>query len=203
MATIILVGGSETAATQYGDRLARIVLPHFSTPPRILSCQFAKRDLAAQQDSLQEWQAFFTAYFPDSPVELAEAEQFYEQVRWADIVYLHGGHTATLLEALPDIRQFRRAVAGKMVVGSSAGANYLSAYGYSPNAETVYQGSGLVPVTTLVHYGAAEYMSMRQWRGLGERLANEYSEPVVCLPEGEFLQVNVKKIDNGNGDTIV
>lgn len=84
--------------------------------------------------------------------EIATEEKFAEQIKQADIVYLHGGKTLKLLEVLkkhPDLRQLFN---GKIIAGESAGAYALSTYFYSKSEGGVFQGLGFVPVKTICHY---------------------------------------------------
>lgn len=190
MTTIILVGGSETKApTHFGERLAREVGFRFEKAPRILSCQFAKSDPAAQIDSAREWADFFANYIPQSHVEFAIPEEFYHQAEAADIIYLHGGETNNLFTALPDFARSRQVFHGKVVIGASAGANYLAAAGYSPKAQTFYEGCGIAPVSVLVHYGSTRFLSARQWHDIAGRMRTSYGRDVVCLSEGEFVVI--------------
>lgn len=199
MATVILVGGSEKEApTHFGERLAREVSVRFERPPQILSCQFAKGDVAEQRASAVQWATFFATHFPESQVQLASQEQFYQQVEAADMIYLHGGKTETLFAALPDLNRSRQAFRDKLVIGTSAGANYLAAAGYSPKGGEFYEGCGMAPVSVLVHYGATSFLSAGQWRDVARRMQVAYGRDVVCLSEGEYIAMEVDDDKSAN-----
>ncbi len=194
MTTFMLVGGSEIDAnTNFGQRLSKTVAS-FASQPKILDCQFAKPDLPTQKASYQGWLKFFDEYFPGSEVELARQESFYEQVAWADVVYLHGGSTKTILEALPDYQKVQQAFEGKIVIGSSAGANYVSNYCFSPNADRVIKSNSFLDISLIVHYSSTQIedkvVDMAFWRSAVDRVRQASGkDEVLLLPEGEFVVI--------------
>ncbi|MFZ1720631.1 MAG: Type 1 glutamine amidotransferase-like domain-containing protein [Candidatus Moraniibacteriota bacterium] len=85
-------------------------------------------------------------------INIAREDNFLEQVRPADVVYFHGGVSLKLLKTLrkyPDLREFLK---GKIVAGESAGANVLCKFFFSPHADDVFEGLGIVPVKIIPHY---------------------------------------------------
>lgn len=134
----------------------------------------------------------FNKYF-DNPVVLhADNGSFYEQISEVDIIYLHGGRTQLLLEAIPDIDRFVKAVEGKVVIGSSAGANFLSRVCYSPSASQVMSASAILNIGVVVHYGIDQFedkvYSKEFWDSAVESLKSELDTnvPILLLPEGKF-----------------
>lgn len=85
-------------------------------------------------------------------LEIAEEELFMQQIKNADVIYLHGGKTYRLLGALNKYPDFKKAVEGKTVAGESAGAYALSTCFYSKSEGGIFEGLGLVPVKTICHY---------------------------------------------------
>lgn len=82
----------------------------------------------------------------------ATKEDFLDQMKNADAIYLHGGDTAQLLEVLktyPDLKPFME---GKTVAGSSAGAYALVRFGSAHSTERMREGLGMVPVRLVCHY---------------------------------------------------
>ncbi len=84
--------------------------------------------------------------------EIADPERFTEQVKDANVIYVRGGRTATLIEALKKYEGLNGLFAGKIVVAESAGANVLAKYCYSPTAGKVLEGFGLLPIKLIPHY---------------------------------------------------
>lgn len=83
---------------------------------------------------------------------LASQDEFLEQVKRADVIYMRGGDTDKLLAALKQYPDLARAIQGKVVVGSSAGAYAISTYYYSGSKGGVYEGLGLLPIRVTCHY---------------------------------------------------
>lgn len=194
MTITILVGGNDLKApTHFMKRLAREVTVRVEAP-KILSCQFAKIGFSRRQESTERWLGVLAEYFPGSEVVEAHEDEFYEQVAWADVVYLHGGRTQALLEALPDFARSRAAFQGKIVIGSSAGANYLSRTYYSPKGKMFGAGIGLVDAAVLVHFGAqaAEFVPSEGWGSVLAQMHERGYESVLCIAEGECVTMSVK-----------
>lgn len=189
MSTVILVGGNDIIApTHFGERLCREVGMRQSTPS-ILSCNFAKEDPVDRQESEKSWLEWFQKFFPDSNVVVAEEHNWKRQVEGASMVYLHGGRTSTLIEVMQKLETTRKMFEGKLVIGSSAGANYLANGGFSPGADDYTQGIGLANVSILVHYGSKEKASLRHWSEIRSSIAEKFGQPVICISEGEFVVI--------------
>ncbi|MFH1694657.1 MAG: Type 1 glutamine amidotransferase-like domain-containing protein [Patescibacteria group bacterium] len=83
--------------------------------------------------------------------QVASKVDFVEQVKNSDVIYLHGGHTGKLLEALKEFPDFQEAIKGKIVAGDSAGPNVLCAAFYSMKVG-VGEGLGIIPIKIICHY---------------------------------------------------
>lgn len=185
----ILAGGNDSNHPAYWDKLSAIVGKEVASPT-VLSCLFA-RPQATRAEAASRFDALFHDRFSAAAVLFADADDFYEQIDQADVIYLHGGRTSLLLEAIPDAQRFKEAIAGKIVIGSSAGANYLSTACFSPSANKVVRGSAILNVATVVHYGAREFagkpFSIQDWHQAAKSVTELADDkPVLLLPEGEF-----------------
>ncbi|MBP9821505.1 MAG: Type 1 glutamine amidotransferase-like domain-containing protein [Candidatus Pacebacteria bacterium] len=85
-------------------------------------------------------------------IEMANEENFIQQLRSADVVYFQGGATFKLLEALKKYPNLDQSLKGKTIAGDSAGGNVLCSYFYSPRTDEVLEGLGIVPVKMIPHY---------------------------------------------------
>lgn len=188
MTTYILAGGNDRTSASYGERLAS-VLGQLRAGSRLLSCFFSQ-DPVDRHERFVEFKGWFDhAFGPTIVVEEAQEENFFDQLKVADILYLHGGETLRLIDALPDFDMFKKAIEGKTIVGSSAGANYLSNVFYSPNARKIRNGSGAAGVATIVHYGATDKMSLEEWAVVVQDVKKIAQSRVFLLPEGEFVVI--------------
>lgn len=190
MTLYILAGGCDRAYPEFWDRLSDIVQREVPSP-KILSCMFAS-DEDTVEARFEGYKSTFAQYFAESSLTLARHDVFYEQIESSDVIYLHGGRTSRLLEAIPEYNRFRRAAEGKIVIGSSAGANFLSTVCYSPSSNAYIRASGILPVASVVHYGVAEFegrlISPGEWQGVRKGLTEEVHGqlPILLLPEGQF-----------------
>ena len=67
------------------------------------------------------------------------------------MIYLHGGHSGLLLEALKEYPNLKEAFMGKIIAGDSAGANVWAEVFYS-KIIGVSEGLGLIPIKLISHY---------------------------------------------------
>lgn len=192
MTHYILAGGADRRTEGYGQRLADTVKQWTKSPIRILSCQFSKPE-EEWEEGLMNWTPWFQQYFGhDTIVELARPQELIDQIKRADVVYLHGGRTRSLVDTLKPFDELERHFEGKIVIGSSAGTNYLSKVYYSPKQQEMNEGTGIVPLNTIVHYGATSdgdvSMPLSQWEEIAEEMQQRVGEEeVTLLPEGEFV----------------
>lgn len=107
-------------------------------------------------------------------VEIANEKDFISQVKSADIVYFHGGISLKLLEALRKYPTLEGSLAGKIVAGESAGANVLCKFFYSPHADSVSEGLGILPIKIISHY-------KKEYEGKLDNVGLDLEE--VLLPE--------------------
>jgi hypothetical protein len=191
MTTYILAGGNDRGYDAYGKSLAKEVLARVSQP-RILSCFFAQPE-DIWQDKYDGWKQWFMTNFGGTiTYSLARTETFIEQVKHSDVVYIHGGENKLLMDTLNSYAQIETHFKDKIVIGSSAGANYLSKVYYSPSANKVDFGSGILDCLSVVHFGATfdgeVSLTKDEWNDVVTRVKNfGASEKVTLLPEGEFV----------------
>lgn len=192
MTHYILAGGNDRGYDNYGSNLSRLVKPLVEGPIKILSCQFAK-DKGDWQKIFEIWKGWFYQYFgKDVELQLASEEDFLKQIAWADVIYLHGGHTSKQEAMIKQYTDLEKHFEGKIVIGSSAGANFLSKTYYAPSLNKIGNGSGIVPLNIIVHYGGDNDGEISfgpgEWEKVVERMKSVIGdEEITLLPEGEFV----------------
>jgi len=85
-------------------------------------------------------------------IDIATESDFLYQLENTDVIYFHGGRTLKLLESLRKFPQLGELLEGKIVAGESAGANIFAKFCYSPNADVVTEGLGILPIKIIPHY---------------------------------------------------
>lgn len=114
--------------------------------------------------------------------ETATEENLIEQVKSADVIYFHGGRSLQLREVLKKYEDLGPHMQGKTVAGESAGANCLCTFFYSPTADVVSEGLGILPIKMSPHY-KEEYKEKLD--SVGPNLEK------LCLPEYEHVVIYV------------
>jgi hypothetical protein len=193
MTTYILAGGNDRSTPGYGERLAAEITK-LKPNPHILSCFYAWPE-AVWEDKAKTWHEWFEQNFgPRIGYDYASKDRFLSQIDTADVVYLHGGNTAMMLDALPDASQLKAHFEGKIVVGSSAGANVLSTNFWSSTKARPLRGLGLVKLNIMVHYGKLTHEKLARTSEDWRREEAEFAKfinglNIVRLPEGQFIKL--------------
>ncbi|HEY4514705.1 MAG TPA: Type 1 glutamine amidotransferase-like domain-containing protein [Candidatus Paceibacterota bacterium] len=150
----VLCGGWQRAKGYEGLRpFYEEILKDTTDKVRVLLVLFASDDNRID-DEFVRTKNLFEMCKGDKELEyvVADKETFREQVKSSDIVYLSGGKTLRLMEALGEYSDYPAMFDGKTVAGESAGANVLGGYYYSTKTSVVGQGLGLVPYKIIPHY---------------------------------------------------
>jgi len=113
---------------------------------------------------------------------LADESDFERQVKEADVIYIHGGDTPTLLTTMKKFPNFKKLIIGKTVTGSSAGAYVLSEYYYTNSLDIVVKGLGILPVRTRCHYKGEDKKIDEKFAEFPESLKYE----LVLLKDCEY-----------------
>lgn len=189
----ILVGGHIHKALDGGEAFVKELVKDLAKKPvKILDCMFA-RPKESWEDKLIEDQKFFSRYITDFELELADPENFTHQVKESDVVFLRGGFTGMLMDALQKDTAWIKELDGKVVAGTSAGAEVMAKYYHVLKTSRTGDGFGLVNVKFIPHWKSDFFDGEQQnidWEKTLEEL-KEYKEdlPIVVLAEGEFTVV--------------
>ncbi len=110
---------------------------------------------------------------------------FSKQLKQANIIYLRGGRTSKLLKKLKRIK-FADLIIGKVVVGSSAGANVLAKYGFSYIHQKIHHGLGILPVKVFPHYSKKQELAFQRLKNYREKLETiklkEHEYKIIKIP---------------------
>lgn len=110
--------------------------------------------------------------------ELATIENFREQAKGSQVIYLRGGNTAKLKDKLAATQtDFKTLFEGKTIVGSSAGCYVLGSYYWDNEVKNWDKGLGLVPLKTICHYEDTDEQILRGFKQTEDNL------PLLVLPD--------------------
>jgi peptidase E len=151
---------------------------------KILDCFFAQ-DKSSWSERFERDKVFFVNQGYDLSFELAEIESFVEQIKQSDVVIFQGGHARVMEDVLSKISGWKESLAGKVVIGSSAGAdNLVRHYGVGKTMR-IGDGYGLIPIKFIPHFQSDAGVD---WSLLAKRLEDykDTSLETVYLKDGEY-----------------
>lgn len=187
MTTYILAGGNDQRIAGY-PTILKSVLPKNLSEFSVLSCFFSRPE-REWEDSAADWSTWLSQNLGINSHDYAKFDNFEEKLQKADVVYFHGGDSWLLLESLSEYEDFGRKLNGKIVIGSSAGANMLSNNFWSATSQKAGKGFAIIDVNIMVHYGAKMIggiiRSRDDWSA-EERAFSKViqSTDIIHLPEG-------------------
>ena len=190
MIKYILVGGYVHKAKDEGKAFCEELINGINKKPvKILDCMFARKK-EDWQDSIDRDRIFFSKFIKDFELELADPNNFTEQVKNSDVIYLRGGCTSPLMETLSKDISWVKELDGKVLAGTSAGADAIAKYYTVLKTHRVGDGLGLLPIKFIPHWKSDysdEEVRDIDWDSELEKLKN-YKEDltVYTLTEGEF-----------------
>lgn len=186
MTKYILVGGYLHKAEDRGKAFVEELVKGFEDKTvKILDCMFARPRDSWEVKMVEDHELFFK-YIKDFELILALPEKFTEQVKEADVIFLRGGETRPLMEALSKDTQWLKHLGGKTVAGTSAGAEVISKYYCVVKTMRVGDGFNLIPIKFIPHW-KSDYEGMVDWDGAEQKLKDYKEElPILKLHEGEF-----------------
>ena len=154
MATkFIIHGGFAGHINDQNDSFFKEMLKDTPDNPKVLLVYFAKELDRIPVNKEEDFVQFErNKRNKNISFQVADEKFFVEQIKVADVIYLHGGNTLKLLETLKKFPHLKELFTGKIIAGESAGAHALSSLFYSKNAGGVLQGLGFVPVQIICHY---------------------------------------------------
>ncbi len=131
--------------------------------------------------------------------KMAMPDKFTEQCQWADVIIFAGGDD-DLLRCRMSKFDVPGIWEGKIIVGSSAGSDYLVDSFWPYDWREVLDGTGLIPIKFIPHYKAldcAENDSRGDvdWEKAYKEL-KEYGDknlPIYALEEGDFVVFEDRK----------
>ncbi len=127
----------------------------------------------------------------------ANEDDFIRQVQEADAVFFAGGTSYKLIAALreQDVN-LKQLFEGKIISGSSAGANMMSEWFYGYGAKEVGEGLGVLPITVFVHYKADKdtkfWLSDESTAEIEKELIEKSGRSeIIRIPEQKFQIVEI------------
>ena len=194
---LLLISNSTLHGSGYLDHAEAAIRDFLGEPLRVLFVPHALRDRDAYAGQARG-RLEKMGYGLDSLHEVPDA---WEAVSRADALFIGGGNTFRLLQALQDLSLLqpirRRVEEGKPYIGSSAGSVVACPTIRTTNDMPIVEPAGfgalaLIPFQINAHYLDADPASTHMGETREERLRQfheENPEPVVGLREGTMLRI--------------
>jgi len=175
----IVSGGSANEPNELNDHFFREILKDTPSNPKVLLVMFAKTEDKVEARVASVKKQFEKNKGNKQPTfTLANHGEFESQLQETDIVYLHGGTTLLLIDAISKHPNFKELIKGKVVAGESAGAYLLSTKFYSKTIGKVMDGLGLLTIKTICHYEDRNQEKLKDKDGLELLLLRDYEHKV-------------------------
>ncbi|MBP9759002.1 Type 1 glutamine amidotransferase-like domain-containing protein [Candidatus Dojkabacteria bacterium] len=179
-----LHGGGSSEDTPVNLEYRKNILAKIAHNPKILLCYFASEPEMVQErykiDSENLW-----AINPNIHFDIATEENFEEECKNNELIFLAGGDTFRLLDKLKQYPNFSELIKGKIVVGTSAGAYALSKYFYSNDENRIGEGLGILNIKIHCHYSNEKFGNVEKLKEFKEDIE------IVTLKEQEYVVVFV------------
>jgi len=190
MTKYILAGGRVHVAPDSGKAFIDELVKNFTHKPvKILVCLFAVPKEQWQEKFAGD-QEYFSKFISDFELELADENIFTEQVKNSDVIFLRGGHTRPLMDLLTRKTGWLQELDGKVLAGTSAGAEAISKYYFVTKTNRNGEGLGLLPIKFIPHWKSTFFDDEPQnidWDKIYSDFKN-YKEDleIIVLKEGEY-----------------
>ncbi len=194
MKQLILIGGMPWKADSDSNALSFALRTHIKPELNIAFCNFA-RNHDNPHDKDDAMNAMFNKFGGNKKMSylIMTSENFREVSEWADVIYMPGGDPALLVAELQRHADIEKLWDNKIISGSSAGADIMCTYYVYLQDKTFGKGFGWVQATLIPHWGHYEGYSENDWKSLREEALNQTPDlPVLCIPEGQFVEITVQ-----------
>ncbi len=192
MVKYILIGGNSHSAEDGNKALFEELKKDVANRPiKLLDCLFA-RPKEIWKEKFKDDLDYFSKD-KDFELELANPENFIEQIRNSDIVFFKGGTPKDLITILNTTGDWFKEMDGKTLVGSSGGADTICKYYGVGKKMSIGEGLGLLPIKMIPHWKSeSDYGKDKNidWHALLEQL-EAYKEDLetITIKEGEFVVI--------------
>lgn len=187
----LLHGGGFSTPNENNDSFFKELTASLSDGDKVLFIGFARRDPAERLEIYERDKGYIQAQTDKNiTVENAELETVAEQAQDAEAILITGGNTAGLVDDLRVNQDFLKAISGKVVGGSSAGAYLFATYYFACQDKEIREGLGVLPIRLMAHYGNPEFNATDETL----KWFNEYPEELelIAIPECEWITKEIE-----------
>lgn len=194
MKRLILMGGRPWEARDGGQRLVEVTFRYFPGDVKLAFCNFAQNE-TDWNETTQRNSHMFSQFKPTGKIEtkIMTTENFAEVSKWADVIYIPGGDPYVLYEKVTTSGDVANLWDDKIIAAGSAGADlFCSNYVFLQN-KTFGHGLGWIDMSCVPHWrdDFNDY-TQADWDWAEQEALKRFPDtPVLCIPEGEFVEFTV------------
>ncbi len=187
MTTFILHGGYTSTPNENNRKYYSKIAELIPKKGKILLIYFAQDE--EKWDSLLEndkenFKKFGNKINFECEVASKDPKELEKQIKNSDCIYIRGGEDYSSIELVRKVKNLKKLISGKIIVGSSMGAYIISSYFYNDTHNNIMKGLNLVPVKTLCHYKESDKEALNKLKRYGENL------PLYALKDTEFVVIS-------------
>ncbi len=194
MKRLLLMGGRPWLAGDGGRDFVETLFRYYPKAVKVGVCIFAQPQ-SDWDETFRTNQETFELYKGTRTVEcrVMTHEAFAELSAWADVIYVPGGSTKTLLDELKSY-DLAKMWDSKVIAGSSAGANLFCETFLSLQTKEFAAGLGWVPALCIPHWrDKFEDYTTKDWDWAEQTSLKRYPNmALLCVPEGKFVEYTVQ-----------
>jgi len=189
MTKFILHGGRISRPTPNNKKFFSEIIKGLPEPVEVLCVYFAQEKEKWTELFEIRGKKIFSSFLPKKVLKFvlgdANKDKFIQQIKSANVIYIHGGNTLLLNKHLSKIENFNKLIQDKVIVGSCAGAKVLGKYSYSENRSRVEANLGILSIKIFCHYAKEKVNKLKKLK--------EYKEDLktYTIPEGKYYVINI------------
>lgn len=176
----VISGGYANRTNAENDKFFREILSDTKDTANILVVLFAKPDNETKsryiivQDQFDRNNNGKILHY-----HIARRDSLVEQIKEADIIYIHGGETMQLINEIRSHPNFLESIKSKIVAGESAGTYLLSNTFYSKSIGRLERGLEVLPIKVICHFSGLHEEKLDSVQGdLEKVLLKDYQHKV-------------------------
>lgn len=179
-----------------GKRFVETLFRYHAQEVKLAFCMFAQPE-NEWEETRSSNESMFDTFKGERVIsyQTMNNENFAEVSAWADVVYVPGGDPAVLQERLMACGDVAKLWDGKVIAGSSAGADFMCEGFIFLQDKTYARGFGWVKATCIPHWRSAEWKGYAptDWDFIEQKALQEAPDTaVLCLPESELVEYTVR-----------
>lgn len=165
--------------------------------PKVLLCYFSRAREDWESDFDYHSQIINSFWDKKPKLGMAMPDVFEEQLKKSDIVMFYGGDDELITHWARKIRYFAESLKGKIIGGSSAGADLFVKKYWTGDWREVRDGIGLVDANIMTHYGSAygsdDPRGPIDWGEAEKELQKAIgsNETILKIREGKFVTIEL------------